>query len=74
MRNAYSEIMQDYAYKYRILKNPQSIRNLKQANSDLSRGKAKTRCILEHTKSHHRSVANKQSNSAHSKRILQNIL
>lgn len=39
MRNTYSEITQDYTCKHRILKNPQSIRNLKQANSDLSRAR-----------------------------------
>lgn len=41
MRNACSEIMQDYARKYCILKSPQSIRNHKRANSDLSRAREK---------------------------------
>lgn len=126
MRNACSEIMQNYACKYRILKSPQSIRNLKQANNDLSRAREKLdtslnieRAItaqmfsitkqdfanahsfvsktfsqeMEEVKTAETNlreakaqlakakktytgagVANKQSNSAHSKRILQSIL
>ncbi len=51
MRNAYSEIMQDYAHKHRILKSSQFVRDFKQVNSDLSqtRQKLDTSLSIERT-------------------------